>query len=348
MKLSICIPTYNRAGHLANCLNSIILCNSRSELKFQVCVSDNNSDDETESVVRHAQTIIDIKYQKNSRNLGIPRNFLKVVGMADGEFVWLLGDDDLLMPDCLQRLVGLINEHPDVDFFYVNAYHLTTQYVMSFPQPFDTNNLPSRMEKFSSLTSGGEIPFLRLVDPRVSFDFLGGMFLSVFRRQKWGACQGVLDEGAITDPRTFSHFDNTFPHIKIFASAFSGSKAYFNANPFSVCLTGAREWAPMYPLVRSVRMVEALDEYRKNGLPFLHYLRCRNFALSNFLPDVVRMLVCPEQSGRRYVSLVKLMLRNMLYPNFYLSPFIPLIRKWRVRRAAINQNTVMQSQNPQP
>ena len=204
------------------------------------------------------------------------------------------------------------------------------------------------MEKFSSLTSSGEMPFLRLVDPRVSFDFLGGMFLSVFRRQKWEECQGVLDAEAIIDPRIFSHFDNTFPHVKIFASAFSGSKAYFNANPFSVCLTGAREWAPMYPLVRSVRMVEALEEYRKNGLPFLRYLRCRNFALSNFLPDVVRMLVRPEQSGRRYVSLVKLMLRNMLYPNFYLSPFIPLIRKWRVRRAAVNQNTAMQNQNPQP
>lgn len=348
MKVSICIPTYNRAAHLANCLQSIISNKARSKIDFQVCVSDNCSSDETEDVVRRAQESMAIKYQKNRRNLGIPKNFLNVVEMADGEFVWLIGDDDLLLPCALEELDDLIGRHHDVDFFYINSFHLTTQYVSSFAQPFDTANLPNNMMPFSSWPISGEMPFLRLVDPKVSFDFLGGMFLSVFRRQKWEECQGVLDAEAIIDPRIFSHFDNTFPHVKIFASAFSGSKAYFNANPFSVCLTGAREWAPMYPLVRSVRMVEALEEYRKNGLPFLHYLRCRNFALSNFLPDVVRMLVRPEQSGRRYVSLAKLMLRNMLYPNFYLSPFIPLIRKWRVRRAAINQNTAMQSQNPQP
>ena len=58
MKLSICIPTYNRAKHLTNCLNSIILCGSQSTLKFQVCISDNHSTDETEEVVRNAKSAI--------------------------------------------------------------------------------------------------------------------------------------------------------------------------------------------------------------------------------------------------------------------------------------------------
>jgi glycosyltransferase involved in cell wall biosynthesis len=119
MKLSICIPTYNRAAHLMNCLNSIILCGSQADLNFQVCISDNNSIDETEEVVRHAQSIIEIKYHKNTSNLGIPRNFLNVVSMADGDFVWLIGDDDLLMPNAIVELYKLIEAHPIVDFFYV-------------------------------------------------------------------------------------------------------------------------------------------------------------------------------------------------------------------------------------
>lgn len=329
MKLSICIPTYNRAAHLANCLNSIILLRPQANLDLQVCVSDNGSNDETEAVVRQAQLSIDIKYHRNASNLGIPRNFLNVVSMADGDFVWLLGDDDLLMPDCLERIGGLFKDHPGVDFFFVNAYHQTTQYVHSFPQPFDTQNLPSDMEVFSNMGRDGEMPFFRLVDPLVSFDFLGGMFLSVFRRQRWVDCQDVLNPEAILDSRIFSHFDNTFPHVKIFAKAFSGAQAYYNTKPFSVCLTGAREWAPMYPLIRSVRLIEALEEYRKNGLPFLHYLRCRNFALGNFAPDVIRMLLKPEKSGLKYVSLVRLLWSNMLYPNLYLSPFVSLVRKWK-------------------
>ena len=55
MKLSICIPTYNRSKHLKNCLNSIILNLNYRKEDVQICVSDNCSTDETESVVRHAQ-----------------------------------------------------------------------------------------------------------------------------------------------------------------------------------------------------------------------------------------------------------------------------------------------------
>lgn len=327
MKISICIPTYNRAAHLANCLHSIISNRSRSQKDFQVCVSDNCSTDETEKVVLSAQRHIPIKYRKNAANLGIPRNFLNAVEMAEGEFAWLIGDDDLLLPDALERVLRLIEEHPAVDFFYVNSFHLTTQYVFSFPQPFDTSNLPEKMTPFSSWPSSGEVKFLDLVDPKVSFDFLGGMYLSVFRREKWISSVHVLGEAAFSDRRTFSNFDNTLPHVKIFSRAFAHSQAYFCANPLSVCLTGAREWAPMYPFVRSVRLVEALDEYRKNGLPYLKYVRCKNFALKNFLPDLAYMLINRNISGVSYVSPLKLIFRNLLYPNFHLSIIYYFARK---------------------
>lgn len=330
MKLSICIPTYNRAMHLANCLNSIILCNSRSDLKFQVCVSDNNSTDETDEVVRGAQSSVDIKYHKNSSNLGMPRNFLNVVSMADGEFVWLIGDDDLLMPNAIEELYKLIGEHPGVDFFYVNSFHLHTEFLKDFPSPFDTANLPNNMIPFSKWAIEGEIYFLDLINPKISFDFLGGIFLSVFRKKNWEQNANVLDKNAIMDNRTFSHFDNTFPHVKIFAEAFSTSKAYFNAKPLNVCLTGAREWSPMYPFVHSVRLVEALQVYRKNGLPYLRYLYCKNYALNNFLPDFINILLNRDKSGYFYIKPFKLLLECCWYPNFYLSFFYFIGRRLRM------------------
>ncbi len=329
MNLSICIPTFNRAAHLQNCLNSIIANRPESYDGFQLCVSDNGSDDDTEKVVREAQKKIKIKYQKNEKNVGIPRNFLKVVNMADGEFVWLLGDDDLLAPNALEELEKLLNSHVSIDFFYINSFHLTTEYVFSYPQPFNIKNLPEEMTPFSSWKSNSEIPFLDLIDPKKSFDFLGGMFLSVFRRKKWDEYTHILDKRALKDPRTFSHFDNTFPHVKIFANAFSDSVAYFYASPLSICLTGAREWAPMYPLVHSVRLPEALQEYRKNGLSYRQYWRCRNFALNNFIPDLGSMFLNREHSGFNYINPVSLILQNCLYPGFYMSFANYMVRKSR-------------------
>jgi len=74
----------------------------------------------------------------------------------------------------------------------------------------------------------------------------------------------------------------------------------------------------MYAMIRSVRLVELLEEYRANGLPLIRYLRCRNFALRTFLPDLAYMYLTKPRSGYDYVSLGRLILGNCLYPNFYL------------------------------
>ena len=329
INISICIPTYNRAHHLQNCLQSINVAAQNVDKSFnvEVCISDNCSTDATEDVVRSANLTLPVKYCRNKSNLGIPRNFLNVVDMAQGEFAWLVGDDDLLMPDALMQVCSLIDLHSNVDFFYVNAFHLTTEYVLSHSQPFDTQNLPDDMVPFSSRLEGGECDFLDLIDPKVSFDFLGGMFLSVFRRSKWQENKHILDSSAIADLRTFSHFDNTFPHVKIFAYSFAKSIAYFNPHPVIVCLTGAREWAPMQSMISSVRLIEALELYRKVGLGFLRYLKCRNYALRSFLPHMAWIFINPKVSGLRYIKFNTSMFGNLMYPNFYLSPLNYCMRK---------------------
>ena len=329
IKLSICIPTFERAKHLNNCLNSILLAKKAHGFEYEICISDNGSTDNTEVIVKDYIDKLPIKYSKNSNNLGIPRNFLKVVSIANGEFAWLLGDDDLLMPDVFLQIANLFERNQTCDFFYINSNHLTTEYVFNHNQPFDTKNLPITMIPVSKYKVTGPLPFIDLINPKISFDFLGGMFHSIFKRKNWVNNQDILDSEAIEDMNTFSHFDNTFPHVKIFSKAFANSNAYFLAKPLSVCLSGAREWSPMYPFVHSVRLVEALDEYRKNGLPFIKYLWCRNFALNSFIPDFVSMYIFRDVSGFKYIKPLKLILNNCIFPNFYFSIIFYLKRKIR-------------------
>ena len=330
MNLSICIPTFNRAKYLNNCLHSIIKCSENTTIKFQVCVSDNCSTDNTEHIVNLASKRLDIKYQKNNSNIGVHLNFLNVVSMAGGEFIWMLGDDDLLMPYAIQKLFDLHKKNPHIDFFYVNSFHLSTEYVNKFSQPFDTINLPDYMEPFSKWKNQGKLPFNQLINPHISFDFLGGIFLSVFRKKNWLENVDVLDKNAMKDKQVFSHFDNTFPHIKIFSRAFGQSDAYFNVLPLCVCLTGAREWSHMSPLVMSVRLIEALEEYRKNGLSYWQYVYCKNYALHNFIPDFINIVLHKKTSGYKYIKPFNLIVKNILYPNFYLSFFYFIGRRFRL------------------
>jgi hypothetical protein len=187
------------------------------------------------------------------------------------------------------------------------------------------------MTTFSSYKISGRRSFISLVDPKVSFDFVGAMFLAVFKKKNWLENVNALDSNAITDPRTFSHFDNTFPHVKIFAKAFANSQAYILTTPLTVNLSGAREWAPMSPLINIVRLIEALDEYRLNGLSLLQYLRCKNFALRTFFPDYARMLFRKNESGYYYIRPVHLLLNSLFYPNAWLSPFYYMIEKIKAR-----------------
>ncbi len=335
-KLSICVPTFNRCQHLVNCLNSITANTNFQKKDIQICVSDNCSTDATEAVVQSAQEITDIVYRKNENNIGLARNFLEVVNMADGEYVWLIGDDDLLLPTALEELIKIINKNSEVDLFYINEFNLTAEYVLSFPQPFDTTNLPSDMSRKSTWRQDGKMDFFDLISPKISGDFLNGISLSVFRRKKWVENASVLDSDALNDERVFSSFDSTYPHIKIFAKAFSNSIVYFHSEPLSICLHGAREWAPMYSYVRSVRLVNAVEEYHKNGLPYIDYIRYKNRALRAFIPDMIYMFIYRKESGYEYIRPLQLLLSNCLYPEFYLSlflfPFRFPIMKYIVRR----------------
>ena len=88
MKLSICIPTYNRKDKLPNCLNSIYVASKNTKLDFDVCISDNGSDYDISKIIKNFDEKLNIKLNKNETNLGYVPNLLKVISISKSEFVW--------------------------------------------------------------------------------------------------------------------------------------------------------------------------------------------------------------------------------------------------------------------
>ena len=113
MKISFCIPTFNRINSLKETINSILENNFKN---FEICISDNNSSDGTRDYLRQISSpYIRINYQ--IENKGIDINMLTVMKMAKGDHVFLLGDDDYLTPGCSKKLNQIIKNDPDLVVF---------------------------------------------------------------------------------------------------------------------------------------------------------------------------------------------------------------------------------------
>ena len=251
MLISICIPTYNRPEHLKNCLSSLA---RQTNKNFEVCVSDNNSKTNIRKIINLFNTRLKIRFKKIKKNLGFAINLLNVSKMAKGKFIWFLGDDDLLIPNAIEQLAKRIKQNNNVDFFWINSYDLNYSHLKKFPSPFNTKNLPKKMASHSKLKHDEKLYFFDLIDKRISFDYLLGIYLCAFRTDKWNENLHVIDKKLIKDKKPWSNFENTCFFIKIFCAAFKNSKAYFCAKPLSVNLIGVREWSHLYPLIEIIRI----------------------------------------------------------------------------------------------
>jgi abequosyltransferase len=106
-EISIAIPTYNRAPYLQRCLETVI-----TEIKnypVEIVISDNASTDTTEHMVAELrQQHHQIRYYRNDENIGFDGNVVAVLARATGAYVWLLGDDDIVLPGSVARILSCI------------------------------------------------------------------------------------------------------------------------------------------------------------------------------------------------------------------------------------------------
>lgn len=109
-KITILIPTYQRPALLEKALNSALNQTMSSE-KYSILVVDNdpNSGTETEMVVERLRCA-NLRYIKNEKNLGGYGNWNRGFQLATTEWVCLLHDDDLLLPNCLSRALELLSK----------------------------------------------------------------------------------------------------------------------------------------------------------------------------------------------------------------------------------------------
>ena len=107
-EVAVCIPTYNGACFLRDCLDSVV---NQSFQDLEILVVDDHSSDNTDTVVAEYAAFDDrIRFYRNSSNLGLVGNWNAAIAWARAPWIKLVFQDDLLTNDCIGELHACAND----------------------------------------------------------------------------------------------------------------------------------------------------------------------------------------------------------------------------------------------
>lgn len=168
--LTIAIPTYNRGDSLELCLNRVNeeISGLNTDLQSLVCVyiSNNASTDNTCDVITKYLSVAagTPRVVHNHVNIGGERNVMQCYVAALSEHVWILGDDDVILPGGLEKVMQVLLQG-EVDMIRVNNYGFTENYQEERPS-FETHGI---------INCRGSLDFARRVN--VNLTFISGLIV---------------------------------------------------------------------------------------------------------------------------------------------------------------------------
>jgi O-antigen biosynthesis protein len=115
--VSVVIPTFNRPDLLAEALESVC----RQDLEdFEVIVV-NDAGSDVSLLIHGFSERLDLTYITLDQNGGLPAARNAGIAAARGEYIALMDDDDLWMPDHLSRLRAHLDPRPEVGLCYADV-----------------------------------------------------------------------------------------------------------------------------------------------------------------------------------------------------------------------------------
>ena len=116
LKFSILIPAYKKI-FFRECIDSIL---SQTYRNLELIIVDDNSPEDLISVVSSFNDSR-IRYYRNENNCGavnVVDNWNKCLDYATGDYIICMGDDDKLLPHCLEEYNKLIKEYPNYEIYH--------------------------------------------------------------------------------------------------------------------------------------------------------------------------------------------------------------------------------------
>ncbi len=112
MTLDICVPYWGEPATFIQTIDSVC---AQTDPDWRLTIIDDGYPGTV--IADYVERLGDarIRYRRNDPNVGITENFRRAVAAAEGSHVVVLGSDDLLRPDYVAHVSGVIQQFPDVD-----------------------------------------------------------------------------------------------------------------------------------------------------------------------------------------------------------------------------------------
>ena len=157
--ITVLIPTFNRAKYIGECLDSIF---SQTMPATQIIVVDDGSSDNTKEILKPYMGEIEYLYlyqkgKPSAINYGLSR--------VSGDYLWIFDDDDVALPNALERFVTPLEKYSDYAFSFSTFFYTSTSL---------------ENDKISSILGETKIPNLQtsgFLIPLLEANFIGGAAL---------------------------------------------------------------------------------------------------------------------------------------------------------------------------
>ena len=122
-RVSICIPTYNNIYYLKKTLSSII---SQTFTDYELIITDDSDNKGVKELIGQFNFQDKLRYYHNQKPLGSPRNWNCCLSKARGLYIKMMHHDDWFSSnDALEKLVELIEEHPDNNLAFCGSKNIS-------------------------------------------------------------------------------------------------------------------------------------------------------------------------------------------------------------------------------
>jgi len=183
-KISVCIPTYNRAGYLREALDSIL----RQTLQdFEIVVCDDASTDDTRQLVA---SIGDdrLRYFRQPRNVGIAENRNLCLQMARGS-TWLARLGRSSSPGDAARQSAVLDRNPTVGLVHGGCRLSDSKAALSgLARAVDHDTIEAGRDAFRELILGNYIMSPSVMARRTCFDRVGKYDVELAITLRIGRC----------------------------------------------------------------------------------------------------------------------------------------------------------------